>query len=86
MFIASSALEPPARFGKAEHNLTSIYLVSFRLSEPRMILLKFRSIDISLLRSEEPHSTEALTYRCQMSNLKRQMNRDLMDLSNGQLN
>jgi len=37
----------------AEPNLTSTYLVSFRPSEPRLVVVRFRSINISLLRSEE---------------------------------
>jgi len=52
MFIASAAQKPPPRFGGAEHNLISTYLTSFRPSEPHLVLLRFRSINISLLRSE----------------------------------
>ena len=50
---SSWARQPPARFGGAEPNLTSTYLVSFRPSEPRTVVVRFRSINITLLRSEE---------------------------------
>jgi hypothetical protein len=55
MFIASTAREPPARFGGAEHNLTSTSPRLFRPSEPRRVLRKARAINMALLRSEEPH-------------------------------
>ena len=54
MFIALNAQPPPARFGGAEINLTSTNPVSFRPSEPRLGLLRYQAINISLLRSEEP--------------------------------
>jgi hypothetical protein len=52
MFIAESSLEPPARFGGAELILTGTNLVSFRPSEPRLVVLRFRPINMSLLRSK----------------------------------
>jgi len=51
MFIAGRFEKPPARFGGAELKLTSTNPESFRPSEPRLALLRFWSIDISLLLS-----------------------------------
>jgi len=53
MFIVPRTENPPARFGGAEVNLTSTNPGSFRLSEPRLGLRRYRSINISHLRSEE---------------------------------
>jgi hypothetical protein len=51
MFIAQRPEKPPARFRGAELNLTDIRLVSFRPSEPRLVIRGRRSINIPLLRS-----------------------------------
>jgi hypothetical protein len=45
---------PPAQFGGAELNLAGTHLLSFRPSELGRDFIGSRSINISLLRSEEP--------------------------------
>jgi len=52
MFIARRFEKAPARFGGAELNLASTNPVSFRPSEPRLVLFGFWSINISLLLSD----------------------------------
>ena len=58
MFIARQSEKAPARFGGAELNLNNTNRVSFRPSEPRLVLFESWSIDISLLRSEESSVSE----------------------------
>jgi hypothetical protein len=53
MFIAHRPEKLRHGSEEAELNLTRTNLVSFRPSEPHMVLLTFWSINMSLLRSEE---------------------------------